>query len=99
MVDPVSLQNVVVRSNEVAKVQKVQDERSSLQAQAFSAELQKQTQKAEESVDSHQKTYHYDKDKKKKEENYLKRTKEKKEKQIEKEPPDDSSGHLLDVRA
>lgn len=99
MVDPVSLQNVVVRSNEIARVQRVQDERSSLQAQAFFAELQRQAQKAEESVDSHQKTYHYDKDKKNKEENHPEGMKKKKEEQGEKGSPGDSSGHLLDVRA
>ncbi len=102
MVDPVSLQNTVVRSSEVAKVQRVQDDKASLQAQAFSAELQRQTQKVEETVDSHQKTYQYDKDRKEKENPGKPASREKKnrkdggEKPVKGEP---LPGHLIDVIA
>ncbi|NSW76643.1 MAG: TetR family transcriptional regulator [Candidatus Atribacteria bacterium] len=100
MVDPVNMQNIVVRSPEIAKVQRVQDERSSLQAQAFSAELQRQAQRAEETVDSHQKTYHYDKDQQKQKENApFSRKKGEEGRKEEKRPEDGASGHLIDVKA
>ncbi|MGC8778074.1 MAG: TetR family transcriptional regulator [Candidatus Caldatribacteriaceae bacterium] len=100
MVDPVSMQNIVVRSPEVAKVQRVQDEKSSLQAQAFSAELQRQAQKMEETVDSHQKTYHYDKDQQKREEGHLpSERKKRKGHPGEEGPEENASGHLIDVKA
>ena len=99
MVDPVSLQNVVVRSPEIAKVQRVQDEKSSLQAQAFSAELQRQAQKVEETVDPHQKTYQYDKDRQKRDQHQVPPEEKKHHKKEEEKPEDGASGHLIDVKA
>ncbi|MEN3185151.1 MAG: TetR family transcriptional regulator [Atribacterota bacterium] len=100
MVDPVNMQNIVVRSPEIAKVQRVQDEKSSLQAQAFSAELQRQAQRAEETVDSHQKTYHYDKDQQKQKDGTpLSKNRGKRDQKEEKRLEDGESGHLIDVKA
>ena len=50
MVDPISLQNVVIRSHEVVRIQKAQEDGTQLQIKSFARAMDEQTKKAEEDV-------------------------------------------------
>jgi len=58
MVEPVHMQNAVVRVGEVAKIQNVREHVPELQGAAFSQELKRQTERTTEEVTSSPKKEH-----------------------------------------
>lgn len=99
MVDPVSMQNVVIRSPEVARIQKVEDNASMLSSYALTQEAQDESQKVEREVIPSPETDRYTKEenRKKKEEQDMMdlEKKEKKEKQL---MVRGDKGNIIDVR-
>jgi len=102
MVDSVSMQNIVIRSPEVARIQKVEDNASTLSSYALAQEAQDESQKVEREVIPSPETDRYPKEEKKKEERDMIDTekKEKKEKKKEKKQLDvkGDKGNIVDVR-
>ncbi|MDI3543363.1 MAG: hypothetical protein PWP57_968 [Candidatus Atribacteria bacterium] len=99
MVDPVSMQNIVIRSPEVARIQKVEDNASTLSSYALAQEAQDESQKVEREVIPSPETDRYTKEenRKKKEEQDMMdlEKKEKKEKQL---MVRGDKGNIIDVR-
>ncbi|MDK2896289.1 MAG: hypothetical protein PWP04_409 [Candidatus Atribacteria bacterium] len=103
MVDPLSLQNVIVRSHEVAKVQKISQGGTEEQALAFAQELTKKAQKAEENISqsptAEKTNIQEQKEQKKKKKGKNSQEANSKIEEDKNSPADGQSGNLIDVRA
>lgn len=105
MVDPVSMQNVVIRSPEVARIQKVENDASTLSSYALAQEIQGQAQKVEREVIPSPETDRYTREeegKKRKEGDVVdaadaekKKKQEKQEKQLDVK---EEKGNIIDIR-
>lgn len=101
MIDPVHMQNIVTRSPEIARVQRVQEGAPEAQSQLFAQELAKETHKVEETVPSPPESHRteWKREKRKKEEREKRVSREKVLKEFPELQEQGELGRFIDTTA